>query len=296
MLVTGLHLYPVKSLGGAAVESAVVEPWGLAGDRRWALVDGAGEPVTARECHALLRLTATVVDDDTIRLLDRADGESILVDTPLGLGPVPVAFSRLGFAAPADADVSEWVSARVARTVRLVWLEDPTSRPISGARGGLPGESLSLADAGPLLLTSEASLAQLDAWMATEADEPDAPDLDPADLSDASVVEPPKGLDMRRFRPNLVIDGDEPFAEDAWPGVRVGDVHFRTTMVCDRCVMTTLDPDTLGGGKEPIRTLARHRRWDRSTWFGIRLVRVGGGTEIHVGDAVVPEPAAVPIG
>ena len=115
------------------------------------------------------------------------------------------------------------------------------------------------------------------------------PDLDPADLSDASVVAPPTGLDMRRFRPNVVIDGDEPFAEDAWPGVRIGDVHFRTTMVCDRCVMTTLDPDTLAGGKEPIRTLARHRRWDRSTWFGTRLVRVGGGDRVSVGNEVVPE-------
>lgn len=296
MRVTGLHLYPVKSLGGAPVESAVVEPWGLAGDRRWALVDDAGEPVTARECHALLRLTATVVDDETIRVTDRADGASILVDTPLGLGPVPVAFSRLAFAAPADADVSDWVTARVGRPVRLVWLEDPTARPISGARGGMQGESLSLADAGPLLLASEASLAQLDAWVAADADQPDVPDLDPADLSDASVVEPPAGLDMRRFRPNLVIDGDEPFAEDTWPTVQVGDVRFRTTMVCDRCVMTTLDPDTLAGGKEPIRTLARHRRWDRSTWFGTRLVRVGGGTQIHVGDTVVPAGAAVPTG
>ncbi len=296
MRVTGLHLYPVKSLGGAPVEAAVVEPWGLAGDRRWALVDDAGEPVTARECHALLRLTATVVDDETIRVTDRADGASILVDTPLGLGPVRVAFSRLASAAPADADVSDWLTARVGRRVRLVWLEDPTARPISGARGGMPGESLSLADAGPLLLASESSLRQLDAWVAADADQPDVPDLDPADLSDASVVEPPAGLDMRRFRPNLVIDGDEPFAEDTWATVQVGDVVFRTTMVCDRCVMTTLDPDTLAGGKEPIRTLARHRRWDRSTWFGTRLVRVGGGTQIHVGDTVVPEATAVPTG
>lgn len=288
MRVTGLHLYPVKSLGGTPVPSAVVEPWGFAGDRRWALVDEAGEPVTARECHALLRLVATVVDDETIRITDRADGASILVDTPLGLGPVPVAFSRLPFAAPADADVGDWVTARVGRTVRLVWQEDPTARSISGARGGIPGESLSLADAGPVLLTSEASLAWLDAWVAADVDEPDVADLDPDDLSDASVVEPPAGLDMRRFRPNLVIDGEEPFAEDGWAEVAVGDVRFRTTMVCDRCVMTTLDPDTLAGGKEPIRTLARHRRWDRSTWFGTRLVRVGGGTEVHVGDPVTP--------
>ena len=88
MRVTGLHLYPVKSLGGAEVESAVVEPWGLAGDRRWALVDDAGDPVTARECHALLRLTATVVDDDTIRILDRRPTARASSSTPRsGSGP-----------------------------------------------------------------------------------------------------------------------------------------------------------------------------------------------------------------
>ncbi|MEO7061499.1 MAG: MOSC N-terminal beta barrel domain-containing protein, partial [Lapillicoccus sp.] len=69
--VTGLHLYPVKSLGGLPLERAHVEPWGLQGDRRWGLVDEAGEMVTAREVHELLRLTAAVVDEDTIRITDR---------------------------------------------------------------------------------------------------------------------------------------------------------------------------------------------------------------------------------
>ena len=97
-------------------------------------------------------------------------------------------------------------------------------------------------------------------------------------------------MDVVRFRPNVVIDGEEPFAEDAWPTVRIGNLKFRTTMVCDRCVMTTIDPITLAGGKEPIRTLARYRRWDRKTWFGTRLVPLVTGT-ISLGDAVEPESA-----
>lgn len=92
---------------------------------------------------------------------------------------------------------------------------------------------------------------------------------------------------MLRFRPNVVIDGDIPFEEDAWPTVRIGDVELRTAEVCDRCVMTTIDPETLATGKEPIRTLARHRRWDGKTWFGTRLVPLGEG-ELRVGDEVVP--------
>jgi uncharacterized protein YcbX len=147
-----------------------------------------------------------------------------------------------------------------------------------------------------VLLASEASMAQLNAWIAADADEPDVADLDPDDLSDVTATAPASAdLDIRRFRPNVVIDGDEPFAEDHWPQVRIGDVVFRTTMVCDRCVMTTIDPDTLAGGKEPIRTLARHRRWDRKTWFGTRLVRVGGGSRVSVGDTAIPvEPSQGP--
>ena len=85
----------------------------------------------------------------------------------------------------------------------------------------------------------------------------------------------------------VVIDGEEPFAEDEWPTVRIGGVDFRTAETCDRCVMATFDPETLAGGKEPIRTLARHRRWDGKTWFGTRLVPLGSG-DISLGDEVVP--------
>ena len=94
-------------------------------------------------------------------------------------------------------------------------------------------------------------------------------------------------MSVVRFRPNVVIDGEAPFAEDDWPTVRIGDVEFRTAEVCDRCVMTTIDPETLATGKEPIRSLSQHRKWDGKTWFGTRLVPLGEG-KIRVGDEVVP--------
>ena len=87
MRVTQLRIYPVKSLGGADVERALVEPWGLEGDRRWALVDEAGEKVTAREVRALLGLRAEQLDEETIRI-HAGEGDSIPVDIPLGIGPV----------------------------------------------------------------------------------------------------------------------------------------------------------------------------------------------------------------
>jgi uncharacterized protein YcbX len=84
----------------------------------------------------------------------------------------------------------------------------------------------------------------------------------------------------------VVIDGGMAFEEEAWTRIRIGELGFRTTMICDRCVMTTIDPVTLEGGKEPIRTLARRRRREGKTWFGIRLAPLTTGT-IRVGEAVV---------
>jgi uncharacterized protein YcbX len=88
--------------------------------------------------------------------------------------------------------------------------------------------------------------------------------------------------------PSLVVDGDEPFAEDRWPFVRIGGVSFRVSGVCDRCVMTTIDPVSLVRGKEPIRTLAKHRKKDGKTYFGVWLVPVldGRPAVVAVGDDV----------
>jgi uncharacterized protein YcbX len=91
---------------------------------------------------------------------------------------------------------------------------------------------------------------------------------------------------MRRFRPNLVVDGDlEPFVEDGWATLAVGDVELRFADHCGRCVLTTIDPDTQAKGKEPLASLARHRRRDGEVWFGIQMVPVRGGV-VTVGDRV----------
>lgn len=268
MKVTSLRTYPVKSLGGKSVDQAAVEPQGLVGDRRWCLVDEDGEVVTARECHSLLRLTAEMLGEHCLQVTDRADGTSLRVHTPQSAAAAPISISQLATATLADSEAGEWISDRVGHRLRLVWQSDPTSRAIATEDGGQPGDVVSLADAGPLLLTAESSLAQLNDWIDSQGK-----DWDP--------------VEMLRFRPNVVIDGSTPFAEDGWGRVRVGSVDFRTTELCNRCVMTTLDPVTLDRGKEPIRTLAQHRRWDGATWFGIRLTPMGGGT-IGVGDAVQP--------
>ena len=275
MQVTRIRVYPVKSFAGIDVGSAEVLPWGLAGDRRWGVVDASGAPVTARERNVLLTLTAEPLADGGVLLGSGGGGglgggsgngtDPLRIDPPTDASPIPVGHTRQGTALPAGVEADEWLSARLGMDARLIWQPDPRARTVNPANGGNPEDRMSLADAGPLLLTSEASLAQLDAW-----------------TDDAT----PR-LDMLRFRPNIVIDGDEPFAEDDWPFVELGGVRFRVTKVCDRCSMTLIDPVTLAHGKEPIRTLAKHRRWDGLTWFGVLLAPQATGA-IALGDRVLP--------
>ncbi|WP_066587847.1 MOSC domain-containing protein [Cellulomonas timonensis] len=271
MHVGELNLFPVKSLRGVSVESADVERLGLAGDRRWMVVDERGETLTARKLPAMLAITVTLAPRGIV--LHTAGRAPLSVPEPAGRADTAVTLSRLEVATAADARAHAWLSEVLGRPVRLVWLDDPSRRPMSQAHGGGPGDPLSLADAGPLLLTTASSLRQLDAWAVEEAH---------------ARGEAPAPIVMERFRPNLVVAGDdvEPFAEDAWGRLRIGDVEYRFAEHCDRCVLTTVDPHTRLRGKEPLRSLALHRRWDGKVWFGIRVVPVGAG-RVAVGDEVV---------
>jgi uncharacterized protein YcbX len=283
--VASLHRYPVKSLRGTDVPAIDVEPAGPVGDRRWMVLDAAGDTLTARDHHRMLGVRATSAPDGTLTLT--AGGRpDLVVPEPVDGELVPVTLSRLDVARAAGPAADAWLSAAVDRPVRLVWQDDPARRSVSQAHGGRPGEPLSLADAGPLLVTTTASMRALNAWIAERELESHAQRPVAATTGAAPDLPPPLG--MERFRPNLVVDGDlDPFVEDGWAGLRVGGVELRFGEVCDRCVLTTVDPDTLAKGKEPVRTLARHRSWDGRVWFGVRMVPVTTG-RVGVGDAVVP--------
>jgi len=265
--LTQLYRYPIKSCRRDEIQLSEVEPWGLAGDRRWMLVDEEGEVVTARERPPLLMVTP-VLDGTALRL--HAPGRpSLTVKVPEGeLTPVSVWSSRLD-ATPATPEAHAWFSEVAGIPLRLVYLDDPLRRR-PNPQFSQAGDRVSFADGYPLLLASESSLACLNRWIAEGPRASDGP------------------LPMARFRPNVVVGGTAPWAEDGWRRLRIGDVTFRAVKGCDRCVMTMIDPDTLTKTKEPIATLARYRRWDGATWFGMNLIpdRVGARATIRVGDPV----------
>lgn len=271
-----IRIYPVKSTAGVGVDAATVEPWGLDGDRRWAVVAENGQIHSAREVPRMLSVTATPAPGGAVRLT--APGlPPIEVTPPVGGTPAPLRITRLDQATAAGEEAHRWMTRALGLPSLLLWLEDPLRRAVGRSHGGRPGDTLTLQDTGPLLLASGSSLRRLDDWIAEGAVE--------------RGEEIPEPLSALRFRPNVMIEGAEPFAEDAWTRVRIGEVEFRVGEHCDRCTLTTVDPVTTVKGKEPIRTLARHRKWDGKTWFGIRLIPDGRG-EIRVGDAVTPLDAS----
>ena len=257
--VSALYVYPIKSCRGIRVDAWPVAERGFFADRRWMVVDAAGKFVTQREVWELSRVH-TRLGDGVIELT--APGLSSL-QVPLtydAAEPLSVQIwddAALGLPHP---EGSAWFSSYLGAPHRLVYMPDSHKRRVNPARAQ-SGDIVGFADGYPFLLISEASLADLNARLE-------------------------RPITMERFRPNIVIDGTEPYAEDGYVQVRLGQISFRGPKRCDRCVITTIDPETGERGREPLRTLAKYRLDDQKVWFGMNLIHDGTGT-LRVGDAVV---------
>ncbi|MCK7624800.1 MOSC domain-containing protein [Streptomyces sp. RS10V-4] len=263
--VQSLHLYPVKALAGTGPGEAAVEPWGLAGDRRWLVADAEGRQITQRQEPRLALARAEELPGGALRLT--APGvPPLTVPVPAPADTVPVqVFGTVVQAVPAGREAAEWWRGYLGTACRMVHMDAPERRRAIDPRFSEPGDTVSFADGFPLLLTTTASLDALNSLIA----QGDHPDEGP--------------LPMNRFRPNVVIGGTAPWAEDDWRRVRIGEVVFQVAKPSGRCVVTTTDQRTAERGKEPLRTLARHRRFGDQLVFGQNLIPRGAGT-LRVGD------------
>lgn len=261
IILSGIHIYPLKSARGISFDQTALVSRGMAYDRRWMLVDTEGRFLTQRQLPQMA-LIHTQLESD--RLILRAQGHSDLV-LPVSLAQgttleVQVWEDRCR-ALAADEPAQQWLSEVLKREVRLVYMPDETQRQVDEAYA-LSGDITSFADGFPLLLISEASLKDLNQRL-----EEDIP--------------------MRRFRPNLVVQGCEPYAEDQWRKIRIGEILFDVVKPCSRCVITTVNPETgeYSTNREPLRTLASYRRRENQVFFGQNLIHRGSGT-LTVGDSV----------
>jgi hypothetical protein len=165
-------------------------------------------------------------------------------------------------AVDAGDEAAEWLHGAVGESARLVFMPDGAHRAVN-ARYGAPGDHVSFADAYPYLVISTASLDDLNARL-------------------------PKPVPMDRFRPNLVVTGCAPYAEDGWRRVRIGPVVFRLVKPCIRCTVPTIDQATgAPDGPEPLRTLAGYRNGEDGVRFGMNVIAEGEGL-VRAGDEVQP--------
>jgi len=253
--LSALYRYPLKSGKGQPLQQISLDKLGLDGDRRWMLVDEAsGRFLTQRAVAKMSQLSALWNGNGGLTL--SAEGAPAL-DVPLPgndaeLRGVTIWSDTLRVPDAGEA-AAAWVSDFIGKPTRLVHV--PLERARTTEAGyGKDDDKVGFADGYPLLLIGQASLDDLSGRIG-------------------------RPMEMLRFRPNLVIEGSEAFAEDGWTRVRIGDVEFRVVKPCSRCILTTIDPASgeRSTDREPLATLKTYREQAGDVMFGQNLVNDGVG-------------------
>lgn len=276
--ISALFVYPVKSCRAIALSDALIEHDGLQWDRRWMVVDANGRFVTQREYPSMARIeTALGAGALHLRVDEVATGLSVPFATPAHAARVPVTVWKDSFDALDEGDeAARWISDVIGAPLRLVRFADDVTRLANRKwTKGLDAPTR-FADGFPLLVTADASLADLNGRLAAKGVPP---------------------LPMSRFRPNVVLGGTDAFDEDFAGTLSTGaasSVVLRVVKPCARCPITTVDQSSgtidPRWPHEPLDTLAGYRanpRIDGGLAFGQNAMVVEGvGRRLRVGDQV----------
>jgi uncharacterized protein len=259
-----IWIYPIKSLGGISLTQAEVMEKGLQYDRRWMLIDEAGNFMTQRKLPELA-LFKVQLDATSLRVQFRNESIYIPLETDAQpLRPVMIWNDQV-FAHEVSTEISAWFSSCIKTDCRLVFFPEQQARPVD-AHYKIADEQVSLADAYPFLIIGQETLALLN-----------------------SKLE--QALPMNRFRPNFVFTGGAAHEEDTWRDFTIGTNRFVGVKPCARCVLTTVNQETAETGKEPLRTLATYRSKDNKILFGQNLLAVDHN-RVHVGDVITIQSKA----
>ena len=267
--IRSLHVYPVKGLKGIDVSEARCTDRGLENDRRFMVVDREGVFLTQRS-HPRMATVWTDIAGDALEL-SAPDME------PVGVPLRPADGARLSVrvwrstcdAIAASQEADAWLSAYLGGDYRIVYMPDATERLCNPDFAG-PGKRVSFADGYAYLVAGTASLADLNRRLAAKGHAP---------------------VPMTRFRPNIVVEGAAPYAEDSWGDVALGGARLRGVKPCGRCEVTTTDQATGEvRGPEPLATLGEYRTDPTlGVLFGMNYVTVSEGV-LRIGDEARPEP------
>lgn len=258
LIISELHIYPVKSLAGNSLQQSRLEPLGLQHDRRWMVVDAKTGGFISQRSHPRMCLMRAELQTDGLWL--DFNGQGLTVKIPSGLQHRPViVWGDQCEAWDAGDDAASWLTRILKIDCRLVYFPENESRQVDLDYAKV-GDKTAFSDGFPLLLISQASLDDLN----------------------SRLIEP---VCMARFRPNIVVSGCSPFAEDDWQQLKIGNINLRVVKPCGRCSIPNINPLTGERGKEPTLTLSQYRRWDNQIFFGQNVIADDVG-ELTVGMTV----------
>jgi uncharacterized protein YcbX len=258
MQLTDICIYPVKSCAGLSLPVSGLDRFGLSGDRRWMVVTPGGEFISQRSHPGMCRIVPAIASCG-IRL--ESAGTAIEVETPGEDAPelqVRIWSDRVPVR-DAGETAAQWFGRQLGAPCRLVHMPEHAYRRVDGAYASR-GETVSFADGFPLLLISRGSLEELNRRL-------------------------PAPVPMNRFRPNLVVDGCKPFAEDDWRRIRIGALELDVAKPCARCVIPSIVQETAARDPHINRALASFRRVNGQIFFGQNLLYSVAG-RLSAGDRV----------
>ncbi len=277
--VARLFIYPVKSCAGIEVQEALLTDAGLEFDRAWMLVDAQGAFLTQRALPRMALIRPRIARDQGALLLQAPGlGElrvPLATDATQPLTPVVVWKDTVPAWDMGD-EAAHWLTAFLGKPCRLVRF-DPVQRRLSSPdwTGGraVPNQ---FSDGFPLLLTSTASLQELNTRL-------------------QAAGQPVVG--MERFRPNVVIDGVQAHDEDRLELLRIdagaAEVQLQPVKPCARCPIPNIDPATAESRPavgDMLRCYRQDKRLGGAVTFGMNaIVCQGGGQILRVGQAVAAD-------
>jgi len=255
-----LAIYPIKSTSQMSLEKVHISPFGLQMDRRWMLIDEQGYMLTQRKHPRMCLIQGALesINRDNTNLNVSAPGMTPL-SVPVKAPEAPLKATVWGDTCNAHdcgLQAAEWFSRFLQTSARLVYFPDNEKRQVD-LDYAQQGDITAFSDGFPYLLISQGSLDDLNARLKIP-------------------------VEMKRFRPNLVVTGSTAFAEDNWKKIRIGDITFRLVKPCSRCSIPSINPDTAEKTAEAVKTLASYRMRENKIFFGQNMIAEGSG-ELSVG-------------
>ncbi|XP_055757916.1 molybdenum cofactor sulfurase-like isoform X1 [Salvelinus fontinalis] len=283
--LTNIYIYPIKSCAAVEVTDWPVGPLGLLHDRGWMVVNGNGVCLNQKREPRLCLIHPQIYLSSNTLLLQASGMDTISVplenhNTPHqshGVCQSKVCGDRVQTVDCGD-EAASWLSEFLGQPCRLIRQSPDFIRNMKkGHEKGVSSTALSLVNEAQYLMINHASVDLLQRHITSRQESSDHQPLDIHEL-------------ISRFRANLVISGLEPFEEDDWSHLIIGNTHFQVEGRCGRCQMIGVDQNTGAKTKEPLLSLSAYRKG--KVTFGVYLVHQsldGSNATLSVGAPVMPQ-------